>query len=134
LPAPRAGAKIAGVLVLLVDDEPRIARAMEFALLGTDFRMEALSDPNLLEAQIEASRPDVILLDIALGRENGLEVCRKLKADDRFKDIPVLLLSGQTDARTQEAGFNAGADDFVPKPFVPTELLARIRQRLARHA
>ena len=81
--------------------------------MGTDFRVESITNPDLLERQIEASRPDVILLDIALGRENGLEVCRKLKADERFKMIPLLLLSGQTDAQTQEAGFNAGADDFV---------------------
>ena len=107
---------------------------MEFALLGSDFRVESVSDPNLLQDHLQASRPDVILLDIALGRQNGLEVCQKLKADDRFKDIPILLLSGQTDARTQEAGFNAGADDFVAKPFVPTELVARILQRVAPHA
>src|SRR5213593_1627509 len=113
-------------VVLLVDDEPRIARALEFALVGSDFRVESLSNPSLLEQHIEGSRPDVILLDIGLGRENGLDVCRKLKADDRFRSIPVLLLSGQNDAQTQEAGFNAGADDFVPKPFVPTELIARI--------
>ena len=76
----------------------------------------------------------MILLDIGLGNDNGLDICRKLKSDARFSGIPLLLLSGQTDAKTQAAGFAAGADDFVPKPFVPTELVARIRQRLVPRA
>ena len=61
-------------------------------------------------------------------------MCRRLRADPRFHDVPVLLLSGQTDAATKRAGFDAGADDFVAKPFVPDELLARIDAQLRRRA
>jgi DNA-binding response OmpR family regulator len=118
-------------LVLLVDDEPRIGRALEFALQDSDFTVQSISNPQQIEAQLEMSRPDVILLDIALGLHNGLDVCRRLKGNPRFANIPLLLLSGQTDPQTQADGFGAGADDFVPKPFVPTELIARIKQRLA---
>ena len=116
--------------LLLVDDEPRIARALAFALANTDFEIVALSDPGEIESQ--AVRPDVILLDLGLREADGLDVCRRLKASERFKDIPVLIMSGQTDADTKAAGFDAGADDFIVKPFVPTELIARVRAQLAR--
>jgi two-component system KDP operon response regulator KdpE len=55
-----------------------------------------------------------------------------LRADPRFRDVPVLLLSGQTDAATKRAGFEAGADDFISKPFVPDELLARVDAQIRR--
>src|SRR5438034_233236 len=83
-------------LVLLIDDEPRIARALEFALRNTEIRMSSLSDSSQIEQSLTESRPDAILLDIQMGTQDGLEVCRRLKADDRFDRIPVLLLSGQT--------------------------------------
>ncbi len=119
-------------LVLLVDDEPRIARALEFALRDSDIEFMSLADPVQLETRLQESRPDAILLDIGLVSQDGLAVCRQLKADERFGDIPVLLLSGQTGADTKAAGFAAGADDFIAKPFVPTELIARVRAQIAR--
>ena len=109
-------------LVFLVDDEPRIARALEFALRGTDIELMALADPGQLEPRLEESQPDAILLDIGLARQDGLAVCRRLNEHARFGAIPVLLLSGQTGADMKAAGFAAGADDFIGKPFVPTEL------------
>lgn len=122
------------MLVLLVDDEPRIARALAFALQDRDVELQSLSDPGQLESSLEQSRPDVILLDIGLAGADGREVCRRLKQAPQFKDIPILLLSGQTSAEIKAAGFAAGADDFIAKPFVPTELLARIRAQIARRA
>ena len=115
--------------VLLIDDEPRVSRALEYALAGTDLEVEAVTDATQLDP---AHAPDVILLDIALGRYDGLQVCRQLRADPRFSDLPLLLLSGQTDAATKRAGFEAGADDFISKPFVPDELVARIDAHIRR--
>lgn len=91
-----------------------------------------MSDASDLDALLTPSPPDVVLLDIALVGQDGLEVCRQLRADPRFRDVPVLLLSGQTDAETKRAGFAAGADDFVAKPFVPDELVTRIDAQLRR--
>src|SRR5437763_104416 len=109
--------------VLLIDDEPRVSRALEYALAGRDFDLHSVRDAADLDALALPQIPDVILLDIALAQQNGLDVCRLLRADPRFRDVPLLLLSGQTDAATKRAGFDAGADDFVAKPFVPDELL-----------
>jgi DNA-binding response OmpR family regulator len=118
--------------VLLIDDEPRVTRALAYALSGTDLEFQAMPDARDLDALTTPSPPDVVLLDIALVGQDGLEVCRQLRADPRFRDVPVLLLSGQTDAETKRAGFAAGADDFVSKPFVPDELVTRIDAQLRR--
>lgn len=118
--------------ILVVDDEPRVARALEFAFSGSDVELVPVSDANQIEPLAAAERPDAILLDIGLKAADGLDVCRRLKSDQRFRDIPVLLLSGQTDASTKAAGLAAGADDFVSKPFVPTELLARINTQVRK--
>jgi DNA-binding response OmpR family regulator len=117
---------------LLIDDEPRVSRALAYALADTSLEFQTASDALNLDALASPTLPDVVLLDIALAGQDGLEVCRQLRADPRFRDVPVLLLSGQTDAETKRAGFAAGADDFVPKPFVPDELVARIDAQLRR--
>ena len=118
--------------VLLIDDEPRVSRALEYALADRDFDLLSVSDAVDLDALATPQVPDVILLDIALAHQDGLEVCRQLRADPRFQDVPLLLLSGQTDAATKRAGFEAGADDFIAKPFVPDELLARVDAQIRR--
>jgi DNA-binding response OmpR family regulator len=117
--------------VLLIDDEPRVSRALQYALQGADVEVLAVSGASDLDT-LAAAAPEVILLDVALGGQDGLAVCRQLRADARFTEVPILLLSGQTDASTKRAGFEAGADDFVSKPFVPEELLARIESHLRR--
>lgn len=120
--------------VLLIDDEPRVSRALEYALAGSGLELVSARDASNLDALASPNPPDVVLLDIALVGEDGLDVCRRLRTDPRFDDVPVLLLSGQTDGATKRAGFDAGADDFVAKPFVPDELLARIDAQLRRRA
>jgi DNA-binding response OmpR family regulator len=118
--------------ILLIDDEPRVSRALEYALADRDVEVRSVLDATDLNALANPDLPDVILLDISLRNQDGLEVCRQLRADPRFSDVPVLLLSGQTDAATKRAGLEAGADDFVAKPFVPDELLARMDAQLRR--
>jgi DNA-binding response OmpR family regulator len=118
--------------VLLIDDEPRVSRALAFALADRDVELHAVTSADDLDALASPQVPDVVLLDIALVGNDGLEVCRRMRADPRFRDVPLLLLSGQTDAATKRAGLEAGADDFVAKPFVPEELLARIDAQIRR--
>jgi two-component system phosphate regulon response regulator PhoB len=118
--------------LLLIDDEPRVARALQFAVAGRDVRVSTIRVPADLARQVQDASPDAILLDVGLGDASGLDLCRQLKGDARTKSIPLLILSGQTDARTKAASFAAGADDFIAKPFVPTELLARVEAQLAR--
>jgi DNA-binding response OmpR family regulator len=118
--------------VLLIDDEPRVSRALAYAFGDRDIELQSLTSAEGLDTIVAEGGPDVILLDIALGANDGISVCRRIRADARFRDVPILLLSGQTDAATKRAGLEAGADDFVSKPFVPDELLARIDAQLRR--
>jgi DNA-binding response OmpR family regulator len=118
--------------VLLIDDEPRVSRALAFALADRDVELRSVTNADDLDALASPQTPDVVLLDIALAGHDGLEVCRRMRADPRFRNVPLLLLSGQTDSATKRAGLEAGADDFVAKPFVPEELLARIDAQIRR--
>src|SRR5690348_15229665 len=119
------------IRLLLIDDEPRVARALEFAMAGHDVKLvtigTALSILGEIATQVAGAAPDAILLDLGLTESglSGLDVCRTLKKDARTGKLPVLVLSGQIDPQTKAASFAAGADDFIAKPFVPTELLAR---------
>jgi DNA-binding response OmpR family regulator len=118
--------------LLLIDDEPRVGQALRFALGRHGFTVvqETTGD-----AGVEAARgvsPDCILLDVTLGPEDGLERCRSLKADPVTASIPVILLSGRADPASVARGLEAGADDFVPKPFTSAELRARIDSQLRR--
>jgi DNA-binding response OmpR family regulator len=123
---------LAMIRLLLIDDEPRVARALEFAVAGQDVEVATIRAPAEIAQQVRDVAPDAILLDLGLVGADGLELCRQLKRDSRLGAIPVLILSGQTDAKTKAASFAAGADDFIAKPFVPTELLARIDAQLRR--
>ena len=118
--------------LLLIDDEPRVARALEYAMNGRGVDLRATRDSAAAMAAATHDAPDAILLDVNLGGEDGLELCRALKSDERTRHVPVLLLSGNVDEATKAAGFAAGADDFIAKPFVAGDLLARVAAQLER--
>ncbi|HEX9494862.1 MAG TPA: response regulator transcription factor [Candidatus Limnocylindria bacterium] len=117
---------------LLIDDEPRVAKALRYAVSGSDIELTFESDPARALAVAGAARPDAILLDIDLAGADGLEVCRALKGAEATRHVPILLLSGHVDDQTKEAGFAAGADDFVTKPFAPGDLIARVEAHVRR--
>jgi DNA-binding response OmpR family regulator len=117
---------------LLIDDEARVAKALAYAVTGRDIEITSESDPERALATASAAPPDVILLDIDLGGVDGLELCRALKLAERTRHVPILLLSGHVDDETKAAGFAAGADDFVTKPFAPGDLIARVDAHVRR--
>ncbi|HEX6039649.1 response regulator [Longimicrobium sp.] len=118
--------------VLAVDDDPSILEAVRFVLEPHGVRVEALAEPERFWEALESSAPDVVLLDVDMPRVNGLELCRVLRNDPRWKSVPVVFLTSRADPTTVQAVFAAGADDFVSKPFVGPELGARIHNRLER--
>ena len=118
--------------ILVVDHEP-MSRTLLDAVLRTDHRYEVLTACEGRQAleTARAVRPDLIMLSPLLpGEVDGLTVCRTLKAELRTRRIPVLLIMSQTTAQERVQGFEAGADDFVTKPFNRIELLARVRSLL----
>lgn len=126
-----APAGLAGARILVVEDDEPFAIALIRLLERDGFTVELVQDgADALDA-IRTDLPDVILLDWMLPRMTGLDVCRILKRDRRTRLIPVVLLTGLADREHRLEGINAGADDFLSKPFDPEELCARTRS-LAR--
>src|SRR5690348_11861695 len=115
--------------VLMVDDDPHVLRSLRAALESHGYRVRsATTGPIALEA-CAAQRPDVVLLDLALPGMDGVEVCRRLRD---WSKVPILVLSARVHELQKVQALDAGADDYVTKPFGTEELLARIRAALRR--
>jgi two-component system KDP operon response regulator KdpE len=117
--------------VLVVDDEPQILRALQTNLRGAGYEVETAATAE--EALVAAAMrpPDAVILDLVLPDGRGTDVCRELRG---WSDAPVLLLSVVGEEREKVAALDAGADDYIEKPFSIDELLARLRAALRRAA
>lgn len=118
--------------ILLVEDEPAIQELLAFNVAQCGFQAIQASDASSALAQIGRELPDMILLDWMLPGTSGVELARRLRADQRTRNIPIIMLTARTDERDKVLGLEAGADDYITKPFSPRELMARIRAVLRR--
>ncbi len=120
--------------ILLVEDEPAIQELLAFNVAQCGFRaIQAYDVPGAM-AEINRALPDLILLDWMLPGTSGVELARRLRADSRTRDIPIIMLTARTDEHDKILGLESGADDYITKPFSPRELMARIRAVLRRRA
>ncbi len=119
-----------GRKILVVDDEPHIVMMLEARLQKNGFEIATATSGAEALAQVKKSRPDLIVLDVMMPPPNGFEVCRMLKEDPVYKNIPVILLTAKSTERDQSLGVSAGADAYVTKPYTPEELLGQIRELL----
>lgn len=113
--------------ILIVDDEPFNLDVLEQELADQGYVIDRANDGVEALEKVGGFQPDVILLDYMMPRMNGIEVVSKLKSDEKYKGIPVILLTAKGSQEDKARGLDAGADDYVVKPFEPTELLARVR-------
>ena len=121
-------------MVLIVEDEPAIAELIAVNLRHNGFQPVWAEDGVTAQRELDAVLPDVILLDWMLPGASGLSLARKWRADSRTKAVPILMLTARGDEPDKVAGLDAGADDYITKPFSTQELLARIRAVLRRRA
>ena len=125
---------MAGECILIVEDEEDIAELLEYNLMRQGYKPEAvLTGEEGLQVCREAL-PDLVILDLMLPKLSGLEVCKKLKDDPETAAIPIIMLTAKGEEEDIIAGFEAGADDYVTKPFRPKVLLARVKALLRRGA
>lgn len=117
--------------VLVVDDEEPGQRVLRHVLEREGYVVELASDGTSAVSAIAANPPDVVILDVVLPGLNGFEVCRRVRADARLRLTPIIMVTGHDAHAERVEGLSAGADDFLGKPVVITELLARVRS-LAR--
>ena len=116
--------------ILVVDDEPQLRRALERALKLEGYEVATAGDGDEALAAAAEARPDAIVLDVLMPKRDGLDVCRELRRRDDH--TPVLMLTARDAVADRVDGLDAGADDYVVKPFALEELLARLRALLRR--
>jgi two-component system, OmpR family, phosphate regulon response regulator PhoB len=120
--------------ILIVEDEPAIRELLALNLRHAGFEPVAAEDAESAIGQIDATLPDLVLLDWMLPGRSGAELARRLRGDPRTRDLPIIMLTARSAETDKLGGFDAGADDYVTKPFSPKELVARIRALLRRRA
>lgn len=113
--------------ILIVDDDPIILRVLSNVLAPEGYEIDTASDGKEALNKIPEFEPDLILLDVMLPEMDGFAVCRQLRADDRFGDVPVVFITALDDQKSRLQGIEAGADEFLNKPINPVELKARAR-------
>jgi len=115
--------------ILVVDDDPEIRSLLQAYLEKNGYRVSSAGDGRGMKALLERSRIDLVVLDIMLPGEDGLTLCRELRARS---PLPIIMLTARGDDTDRIVGLEMGADDYLPKPFNPRELLARIKGVLRR--
>jgi two-component system OmpR family response regulator len=115
--------------ILVVDDDAEIRALLREYLQKQGYRVTAVADGKALRAAVETSQPDAIVLDLMMPGEDGLSLCRGLRARS---DVPIIMLTARGDETERIVGLEMGADDYLAKPFSPRELLARIKSVLRR--
>lgn len=116
--------------ILLVDDDPNILKVLSMRLEKTGYEVDSISDGFMALEKIRKDRPDLIILDLMLPEIDGYKVCRMLKFDEAYKNIPVIMLTGRTQEEDRKKGLQMGADAYIVKPFESKNLLMKIEELL----
>lgn len=116
--------------ILVVDDEVYIVHILDFSLRMEGYEVVTALDGEQALERIESERPDLIVLDIMMPKLDGYEACRRLRANPDTRDIPIILLSAKGRNVDQKMGIDAGADEYITKPFSPRKLVEKINGML----
>ena len=116
-------------VILVVDDQPMNLKVIA-SVLGIDYSLSIANNGTNALKMLENGLPDLILLDIMMPDMDGYEVCRRIKANEKTKDIPIIFLTAKTDIDDIIKGFDLGAVDYITKPFNPTEMRVRVVNHL----
>ena len=116
--------------ILVVDDDPAVAEMIGIVLRADGFDPVFCDHGDRAVAIFRAEQPDVILLDLMLPGKSGIDICREIRAES---GVPIIMLTAKSDTVDVVLGLESGADDYIPKPFKPRELIARVRARLRRN-
>lgn len=118
--------------VLALDDDPAISAALQVLLAARGLAVSTINEPLDLWDALEEVRPDLLILDLDMPGLNGIDLCRAVRADSRFGQLPVVFLTARRDRAAVQRIFEAGADDYIGKPIVEPELVTRVLNRLER--
>ncbi len=118
--------------ILVVEDETSLATLLVYNLEAEGYQVEHVDNGDEAELRLAESPPDLVILDWMLPGVSGLEICRRLRARDSARDMPVIMLTARGEEGERVRGLSVGADDYVVKPFSTPELMARVRALLRR--
>jgi DNA-binding response OmpR family regulator len=116
--------------ILVVDDDVDLAKTIHFSLEVEGYTVLVSNDGEDALSQARKESPDLILLDIMLPKLDGYKVCRLLKFDERYKHIPILMMTAKTQEKDKILGMETGADEYITKPFDMDELMEKIKAYL----
>ncbi|MFO1103522.1 MAG: phosphate regulon transcriptional regulator PhoB [Methylocystis sp.] len=128
----RSGKSDRAPRILVVEDETSLATLLVYNLEAEGYQVEHVDNGDEAELRLAESPPDLVILDWMLPGVSGLEICRRLRARDSAKDMPVIMLTARGEEGERVRGLSVGADDYVVKPFSTPELMARVRALLRR--
>lgn len=117
--------------ILVVDDEEGVANLLKSCLESQSYTVDVAKDGEVGLSMAKTGEYDLILLDLGLPKRDGQSVCLELKLDDKFKDIPIIMLTGRNIEKEKEIGQTIGADEYIGKPFDLKQLIATINKFLA---
>ena len=115
--------------VLIIDDDPKLNSLLKEYLTGFNFDIKTASLPSIGLKTLESWHPDLLIVDLMMPEQNGLDLCRNIR---KKSNIPIIMLSAKGDTTDKIIGLEVGADDYLAKPFEPRELVARIRSQMRR--
>src|SRR5271168_1533036 len=127
--SPAMGVVSAPIHVLVIDDDPSVRQMIADYLGDNDMRVSSLPGGQAIRDVMERNTVDLLILDLKLPGEDGMQIARQLRADS---DVPIIMLTGRKEEADRVMGLELGADDYLTKPFSPRELLARVRTVLRR--
>jgi len=116
--------------ILVVDDDPAVAEMLGIVLRGDGFETVFCDHGDEAVGAFRSTSPDVILLDLMLPGKSGIDICREIRSES---GVPIIMLTAKSETVDVVLGLESGADDYIPKPFKPRELIARVRARLRRN-
>jgi len=114
--------------LLIADDEPHIVKVLEIRLKKAGYEVRTANDGEQTLERIKEDKPDLVVLDVMMPPPNGFQLCRMLKDDAKYKDIPIILLTAKTSESDQFWGMESGASAYITKPYSPEDLLGKIRE------
>jgi two-component system phosphate regulon response regulator PhoB len=118
--------------IVVIEDDPDILEVIRYNLAREGYQVTAAGDGEVGHRLVVDQLPDLVLLDLMLPGRDGLDICRQLKADPATQAVPVVMVTAKSEESDIVLGLGLGADDYVPKPFSPRELLARVQAVLRR--
>ncbi len=116
--------------ILVIDDEPNISRSLQFLMSQAGYDVSTVSDGEEALNAIKNAPPDLILLDVNVPKRNGFELCERIRANELWAHIRIVMLTAKDGDIEKEQGLALGADDFITKPFSTQEVVAKVKEML----